>query len=151
MHLLYKGLLVPHFCRCASLNYSLWKIHWTERVRNIIKIVFDCFVKVKQAKYCQLKALKFHLPRYFQNIPPLIKMLLDFVMICCFLSFWISDFTFFRSKAKEILVGFLLFLSLSVILCISHLNYLFCFLFLFDLSAKIHFLPKSRNFIIILA
>ena len=34
-------------------------------------------------------------------MPPLIKMLLDFVMICCFLSFWISDFTFFRSKAQE--------------------------------------------------
>ena len=30
----------------------------SERVRNIIKIVLDCFVKLKQAMYCQLKTMK---------------------------------------------------------------------------------------------
>ena len=50
----------------------------------------------------------------------------------------------------QVLVSFLLFLSLSVVLSICHLNYLFCFLFFFNLSSKIHFLPESWYFIVLL-
>ena len=48
---------------CHILDENL-----SERVRNIIKIILDCFVKVKQAMFVQL-------PENSQNMPPLIKML----------------------------------------------------------------------------
>ena len=50
----------------------------------------------------------------------------------------------------QVLVSLLLFLSLSVVLGICHLNNLFCFLLFFDLPSKINFLPERWYFIVLL-
>ena len=53
---------------------------------------------------------------------------------------WISLRLVWLTLNLQVLIGFLLFLSLSIVLGISHLNNLFCFLLFFDLPSKIHFL-----------
>ena len=50
----------------------------------------------------------------------------------------------------QVLISFLLFLSLSVVLGICHLYNLFCFLLFFDLPSKINFLPERWYFIVLL-
>ena len=50
----------------------------------------------------------------------------------------------------QVLISFLLFLSLSIVLSICQLDNLFCFLLFFDLSSKINFLPESWYFTVLL-
>ena len=50
----------------------------------------------------------------------------------------------------QVLISFLLFLSLSIVLGICHLDNLFCFLLFFDLPSKIDFLSESWYFIVLL-